>query len=130
MNKAIAENCPDGVDVYFDNVGGEILDSAMQNINDFARIINCGAISIYNKEEVPTGMRLEGIMVKKRALMQGFIVRDHVDEFQDAIKQLGSWLANDKLKFDETKRKGFENVPKAFIEIFEGKNTGKMLVEV
>ena len=130
MTKAISENCPDGVDVYFDNVGGEILDSAMQNINDFARIINCGAISIYNKEEVPTGMRLEGIMVKKRALMQGFIVRDHVDEFQDAIKQLGSWLADDKLKFDETKREGFENVPKAFIEIFEGKNTGKMLVKV
>ena len=70
MAKAIKEHCPDGVDVYFDNVGGEILDAAMQNINDFARIINCGAISIYNKEEVPKGMRLEGIMVKKRALMQ------------------------------------------------------------
>ncbi|ADF52943.1 NADP-dependent oxidoreductase [Zunongwangia profunda] len=130
MAKAIKEHCPDGVDVYFDNVGGEILDAAMQNINDFARIINCGAISIYNKEEVPKGMRLEGIMVKKRALMQGFIVRDHADEFQEAIKQLGSWLADDKLKFDETRREGFENVPKAFIEIFEGKNTGKMLVEV
>ena len=130
MAKAIEEKCPDGVDVYFDNVGGEILDAAMQNINDFARIINCGAISIYNKEEVPSGMRLEGIMVKKRALMQGFIVRDHADEFEGAIKQLGSWLADDKLKFDETKREGFENVPKAFIEIFDGKNTGKMLVEV
>ena len=62
--------------------------------------------------------------------MQGFIVRDHADEFQEAIKQLGSWLADDKLKVDETRREGFENVPKAFIEIFEGKNTGKMLVEV
>ncbi|WBL24052.1 NADP-dependent oxidoreductase [Zunongwangia sp. HGR-M22] len=130
IKEDIAKACPDGVDVYFDNVGGDILDAAMQNINDFARIINCGAISIYNKEEVPKGMRLEGIMVKKRALMQGFIVRDHADQFQDAIKQLGSWLADDKLKFDETKREGFDNVPKAFIEIFEGKNTGKMLVEV
>ncbi|WP_417887897.1 NADP-dependent oxidoreductase [Zunongwangia sp.] len=130
MAKAIAENCPDGVDVYFDNVGGNILDAAMQNINDFARIINCGAISIYNKEEVPKGMRLEGIMVKKRALMQGFIVRDHYEQFPEAIKQLGEWLADSKLDFDETVREGFENVPKAFLEIFEGKNLGKMVVKM
>lgn len=130
MAEAIAENCPDGVDVYYDNVGGDILDAAMQNINDFARIINCGAISIYNKKEVPTGMRLEGIMVKKRALMQGFILGDHSNRFPEAIKQLADWLSAGKLDFDETIREGFENVPKAFLELFEGKNLGKMVVKI
>ena len=130
MKKALAENCPGGIDVYFDNVGGEILDAVMQNINDFARIINCGAISLYNKEEMPTGPRLEGILIKKSALMQGFLVRNHVKDFGPAINQLGTWLKEGKLKYDETIIKGFENTPQAFIDLFKGKNTGKMVVEV
>ncbi|MUP45762.1 NADP-dependent oxidoreductase [Gramella sp. BOM4] len=130
MKKAIKEACPDGVDVYFDNVGGEILDATLQNINKAARIINCGAISIYNKTETPTGPRPEGILIKKSALMQGFLVRDHMGEFEKAIKQLATWLQEGKLKYDETIVDGFENTPKAFIQLFEGKNTGKMLVKV
>lgn len=130
INKEIEKNCPDGVDVYFDNVGGNILDAAMLHINDFARIINCGAISIYNEEKIPKGMRLENILIKKRAKMQGFFIEDHFDKFPEAIQQLSEYLKDNKLQFDETISKGFENLPKAFIEIFEGKNTGKMLVEV
>lgn len=130
MTKAIKETCPDGVDVYFDNVGGEILDAALQNINKAARIINCGAISIYNATEVPTGPRPEGILIKKSALMQGFLVRDHMKDFESAIQELAGWLKAGKLKYDETVVEGFENTPKAFIQLFEGKNTGKMLVKL
>ncbi|GAA4323076.1 NADP-dependent oxidoreductase [Pontixanthobacter gangjinensis] len=130
MQQAISEKCPDGVDVYFDNVGGEILDATLQNINKDARIINCGAISIYNSTETPTGPRPEGILIKKSALMQGFLVRDHVDDYQKAISQLAEWLKSGKLKYDETIVEGFEKTPKAFIDLFDGKNMGKMLVKV
>ena len=130
MTKAIKENCPDGVDVYFDNVGGEILDAALQNINKAARIINCGAISIYNATEIPTGPRPEGILIKKTALMQGFLVRDHMKDYERAIQELAGWLKAEKITYDETIVEGFENTPKAFIQLFEGRNIGKMLVEV
>jgi NADPH-dependent curcumin reductase CurA len=130
MKKAISEACPDGVDVYFDNVGGEILDAVLQNINKNARIINCGAISLYNETEVPTGPRPEGILIKKTALMQGFLIRDHAKDFGAALKQLGAWLQEGKLKYDETIVEGFEELPEAFIGLFDGKNTGKMLVKV
>ena len=130
MTEAIKENCPDGVDVYFDNVGGEILDAALQNINKAARIINCGAISIYNKTETPTGPRPEGILIKKSALMQGFLVRDHMEDFESAISQLASWLQSEKLKYDETIVEGFDKTPQAFIDLFDGKNMGKMVVKV
>jgi NADPH-dependent curcumin reductase CurA len=130
MQKAIAQKCPNGVDVYFDNVGGETLDAVMMNINRFARIINCGAISIYNEKEMPTGPRLEGILIKKSALMQGFLVRNHFDEFESTIKELAGWLSDGKLKYDETIVKGFDETPQAFLDLFDGKNTGKMVVEV
>lgn len=130
MKGAIKELCPNGVDVYFDNVGGEILDASLQNINKFGRIINCGAISIYNETEQPTGPRPEGILIKKSTLMQGFLVRDHVEDFEAAIQQLGSWLKDGKLEYEETIVEGFENIPQAFIDLFDGKNTGKMLVKI
>jgi len=130
MEKAVADACPDGVDVYFDNVGGEILDAAMQNINKNGRVINCGAISLYNKTEAPTGPRYEGIMVKKTVLMKGFLVRDHMDEFGPATQQLAQWLNEDKLTYEETIVDGFENIPQAFLNLFEGKNKGKMVVKI
>ena len=129
MQKAIAEKCSDGVDVYFDNVGGEILDATLQNINKNARIINCGAISIYNATETPTGPRPEGILIKKTALMQGFLVRDHMNDFKPAIEQLGKWLKEGKLKNEETIIEGFDKTPQAFIDLFDGKNKGKMVVK-
>lgn len=130
MIEAIADACPDGVDVYFDNVGGEILDAAMENINKNGRIINCGAISLYNKTEVPTGPRYEGTMVRKTVLMQGFLVRDHAKEFGPATKQLAQWLNEGKLTYEETIVDGFENIPQAFLDLFEGKNKGKMVVRI
>jgi len=130
IKKAIADACPDGVDVYFDNVGGEILDAAMENINKDGRVINCGAIALYNKTEVPTGPRYEGTMVQKTVLMQGFLVRDHAKEFGPATKQLAQWLNEGKLTYEETIVEGFENIPQAFLDLFEGKNKGKMIVKV
>ena len=130
LNKDLANACPQGIDVYFDNVGGEILDAAMLNMNKFGRIINCGAISIYNAKETPTGPRHEGLLIKNSLLMQGFTVRDFVKDFGPAINQLASWLKEGKLTYSETVVEGFDNIPQAFLDLFEGKNKGKMVVKV
>lgn len=130
MKKDISEACTDGVDVYFDNVGGAILDAVLANINKDARIINCGAISLYNETEIPTGPRPEGILIKKTAKMQGFLVRDHVKDFGPAIRQLSEWLQDGELIYEETIIEGFDKLPEAFIGLFEGKNVGKMVVKV
>lgn len=130
MKKAISEACPNGVDVFFDNVGGEILDAALINMNKYGRIINCGAISTYNDTETPTGPRVEPTLIKNSILMQGFIVRDFVKDFGPAQKRLAEWMEADKLSYMETVVEGFENIPQAFIDLFDGKNKGKMIVVV
>lgn len=130
MKKAIADACPQGVDIYYDNVGGPISDAVHRNINQFGRIIVCGAISTYNATEMPTGPRVEGFLIKKSILMQGFIVSDFSDKFPEGIQYLGLWLKEGKLKFEETVVEGFESIPQAFIDLFTGKNTGKMIVKV
>ncbi|MHA6280928.1 NADP-dependent oxidoreductase [Salinimicrobium sp. CAU 1759] len=130
MAHALRRICTDGVDVYFDNVGGEMLDAVLQNINKDARIINCGAISLYNETEIPTGPRPEGILIKKTALMQGFLIRDHAKDFGRALRQLGAWLQDGSLIYEETIVEGFEKLPEAFIGLFEGRNVGKMVVKV
>ncbi len=130
MSKAVATACPNGVDVYFDNVGGEILDAAMANINRKGRIVNCGAISLYNETKRPTGPRHETTLIKKSVLMQGFTVRDFQEEFGEAVQQLATWLQEDKLTYTETIVEGFDEIPQAFIDLFDGKNKGKMIVKV
>lgn len=130
MAKAIQEAAPDGVDVYFDNVGGEISDAVLANINKFGRVVVCGAISLYNETEVPTGPRVQPILVKNSVLMQGFIVSDYASKSPEAVKQLSEWLQKGNLTYSETVVEGFEQIPQAFIDLFEGKNTGKMVVKV
>ena len=130
MAKAIAEACPKGVDVYYDNVGGPISDAVHNNINQFGRIIVCGAISTYNATETPMGPRVEGFLIKKSALMQGFIVGNYASKFAEGAKQLGQWVQEGKLVDEETIVEGFENTPQAFIDLFSGKNTGKMIVKI
>ncbi|RZT95710.1 hypothetical protein EV201_0334 [Ancylomarina subtilis] len=130
MSQAIADACPNGVDVYFDNVGGEISDAVMLNVNRFARIIVCGAISLYNETSVPMGPRVQPILIKNSVLMQGFIVSNYMEKFAEAVPQLAQWLGEGKLKFTETVVEGFENTPQAFIDLFEGKNKGKMIVKI
>lgn len=130
MYKTISQTCPKGVDIYFDNVGGEISDGVILNINKFARIIICGAISLYNETRMPMGPRLQGAILVNSALMKGFIISDYADKFPAAIKQLTQWYLEDKIKNKETIIEGFENIPKAFLGLFDGRNTGKMMVKI
>lgn len=130
MSQAISKACPGGVDIYFDNVGGEISDAVLANINKHARIPVCGAISLYNATQVPQGPRVQPILVVKSALMQGFIVSDFSARFPEAIRQLSEWLQAGKLTYLETIVEGFDQIPQAFIDLFEGRNNGKMIVKV
>jgi NADPH-dependent curcumin reductase CurA len=130
MAKAIAEACPEGVDVYFDNVGGAISDAVLFNINKFARMIICGAISVYNETSLPMSVSVQPFLVKNSALMQGFIVSNYADKFPEAIKQLATWLQEGKLIYRETVVEGFDQIPQAFIDLFDGKNKGKMVVKI
>ncbi len=129
MNKAISLACPKGVDVYFDNVGGEISDAVINNIAFHARIPLCGQISLYNTTETPIGPRLQPILLTRSVLMQGFIIGDFKDQFPEGIQQLAQWVKEGKLKTTETIAHGFENLPKALLGLFKGENTGKMIVE-
>ncbi len=130
MTAAIAEAAPNGVDIYFDNVGGPISDAVLVNINRLARIIVCGAISVYNNTEAPKSLSVQPFLVKNSALMQGFIVSNYAEKFPEAMTQLTSWLAKGKLTYSETIVEGFDNIPQAFIDLFEGKNKGKMVVKI
>ncbi len=130
IRSAVADACPDGVDIYFDNVGGSISDAVITNINKGARIILCGQISLYNSTEMPMGPRLQPTLLKKSALMQGFIVSNYASRFGEGVQQLSEWLSEGKLSYQETIVQGFDSLPETFIGLFLGKNTGKMLVEM
>ncbi|MGB2759621.1 MAG: NADP-dependent oxidoreductase [Maribacter stanieri] len=130
MKAAIKEAAPNGVDIYFDNVGGPISDAVLFNINQFARIIICGAISVYNKTELPMAVAVQPFLVKNSALMQGFIVSNYAEKFPVAMKQLSTWLGEGKLTYKETIVEGFDNTPQAFLDMMNGKNKGKMIVKV
>lgn len=130
LKEAIKNACPGGVDIYFDNVGGDISDAVLANINKHARIAVCGAISLYNETKAPLGPRIQPIILTKSATMTGFIVSDFVEKFPTAVNMLATWLKDGKLKYAETIVEGFENIPQAFLDLFEGKNNGKMIVKI
>ncbi len=130
IRKDILKACPSGVDIYFDNVGGEISDGVLMNISKFARIIICGAISQYNKDQMTTGPRLQSLLLVNSAMMKGFLVNDYYSKFPEALGQLMHWYREGKLLLKETVTEGFEYIPDAFIGLFEGANTGKMIVKV
>ena len=120
----------DGIDVFFDNVGGRQLESALFALRDFGRVIACGAISRYNDEGPQPGPRNLGLIVTKRLRVEGFIVLDHLDRFRAFIEEVGPWVRDGKLACRETIVDGFERLPSAFAGLFSGDNTGKMLVRV
>lgn len=130
MAGALAAACPDGVDVYFDNVGGEISDAVVSQINKGARIIICGQISLYNAISQPVGPRIQPTILKRSALMQGFIVSDYISRFPEGFKALAGWVGSGQLKYTNTIYHGFKKLPEAFIALFEGKNLGKLVVEM
>jgi len=130
IKAAIAAVCLNGVDVYFDNVGGEISDGVIANLNNNARIIVCGSISNYNDTEAQTGPRLLPLVVYKRLSIRGFLIADYADKFAEGTTQLSTWLKDGKLTYSETIMEGFDKLPEAFIGLFEGKNEGKMIVKI
>lgn len=130
IKQAIRAACPKGVDIYFDNVGGEISDAVMQLLNQGARIPVCGQISLYCLERPDIGPRIQPYLLVNSALMKGFIVSNYAARFAEGGKQLAQWLAEGKLKYCETFVEGFENAPRAFLDLFTGKNLGKQLVRI
>lgn len=130
LNQAIKEACPGGVDVFFDNVGGEIFDAVFENINKKARIVICGQIAAYNKMDPPTGPRPQHALIRKSARMEGFVVFDFKPEFDKAKEQLAEWYNSGKIKYRENLIEGFENIPAAFIGLFSGENIGKQMIKV
>jgi NADPH:quinone reductase len=130
LGEAISRFCPKGVDIYFDNVGGEITDEVLQHINLFARIVICGQISQYNLEEKSTGPRPFPTLLFKSAIAQGIMVRHHADRFDHARDELAAWLKQGTLHARETVVTGLENAPRALIGIFNGENIGKQIVKV
>ena len=122
---------PGGIDIYFENVGGNHLEAVIFNMNPFGRIPVCGMISQYNKLNKPVpGPRNLGMIIGKRLLLQGFLVSDHRDELVQFQTDMASWIKEGKIKWEETIVDGIENTPKAFMGLFQGENTGKMLVRV
>lgn len=130
VRAALADACPNGIDVYYDNVGGDISDAVMLLINKGARISICGQISMYNLDRMDVGLRPQPLLLLKSAMMKGFIVIDYAPRFAEGLTQLGKWLAEGKLKYAENIIEGFENAPRAFLGLFAGENLGKQLVKV
>lgn len=128
--EALKEACPNGVDVYFDNVGGEISDAVMSLIKHGARISICGQISLYNLDKIDIGPRPQPALLVNSAMMKGFIIIDYAPRFVEGVMNLAQWLASGKLKYAETIVEGFENTPQAFIGLFSGDNLGKQIVKV
>ena len=127
---SMAEVCPEGIDVNFENVGGEIFEAALWSMRDFGRIALCGMISNYNDEQLQPGPRGMGVIIGRRLRIQGFIVTDHVDAFPEYAAKATGWLAAGKLQYRETIAEGIENAPAAFISMLKGGNTGKQIVQL
>lgn len=130
LSRALKEACPKGIDVYFDNVGGEVSDAVWPLLNHGARIVICGQISLYNLDKPDVGPRPQRYLLVNSAMMQGFIVRDYAARFAEGVMNLTQWLVAGKLKYAETIEEGFENTPQAFIGLFSGVNLGKQIVKV
>lgn len=130
MATAMDEACPDGIDVYFDNVGGEVLDAVIPVLNHYARIPLCGQIALYNEEGIPRGPRNEWKLVEKEVKMEGFLHGTYEPHHEDVNERLAKWIDDGKLTYRESIVEGIENAPEAFRGLFEGENIGKQLVEV
>jgi NADPH-dependent curcumin reductase CurA len=126
---ALKAECPNGIDVYFDNVGGDVLKAVLRQVNPFARIPLCGHIAQYSATEMPPGPNL-GVVVGMRVKIQGFIVSDHVDRLGDFLREASAWVREGRLKYREDIAEGLDSAPQAFIGLLRGKNLGKQLVRV
>jgi NADPH-dependent curcumin reductase CurA len=126
----LKKGCPEGIDLYFDNVGGKQLEAALDNIKTFGRVVLCGMISQYNLTSPPVGPSNLFLAITNRIRLQGFIVTDHNDMIDQFQNQMSTWIKDGKIAWKETIVKGLENAPKAFIGLFKGENFGKMLIKI
>jgi NADPH-dependent curcumin reductase len=129
LTKRLASACPSGIDVYFDNVGGAVLDAVFRLMNQNARIPLCGTIADYNATETSGGPHLRPLLVK-RAMIKGFIITDHGDRAPAGFKDLAAWIKDGTLRYREDIVEGLDNAPAAFLKLFDGTNLGKLLVRV
>jgi NADPH-dependent curcumin reductase len=128
---ALGEHCPEGIDVYFDNVGGEILDAALARLARHARVVICGAISQYNATGAMRGPSNYMSLLVNRASMTGFLVFDFADRYAEAAREMAGWLKAGKLHArEDIARGGIERFPETLLRLFEGANTGKLVLEV
>jgi len=130
VTEQLAAAAPEGIDVYFDNVGGDHLEAAIESFNVHGRAAICGAISMYNSTEPPAAPRNLATVVGKRLTLRGMLVGDHGARMPDFIAEVGGWLREGKLRYEETIVDGIENAPAAFIGMLRGENTGKMIVRL
>ncbi|HLI11128.1 MAG TPA: NADP-dependent oxidoreductase [Alphaproteobacteria bacterium] len=127
---ALKAACPDGIDVYFDNVGGPVTDAVFPLINLRARIVICGQISQYNLEKPEMGPRFLWHLIRTRARIEGFLVFDYADRYKEGLSQLAAWLKEGKLKYREDITAGLENAPRKLIGLLRGENFGKALIKI
>jgi NADPH-dependent curcumin reductase CurA len=129
LDAALREQCPDGIDVYFDNVGGEILDAALAHLARHARVVICGAISQYNSGAVRGPSNYLSLLVN-HASMTGFVMSDYLDRYLEAVREMAGWLAAGELVSREDIAHGLENFPEVLLRLFSGENTGKLVLEL
>ena len=130
VRKALARHCPKGIDIYFDNVGGEILETALSMLARRARVIICGAISQYNSTTGMVGPRNYMSLLVNHALMEGFVVFDYAERYAEGMKALAGWTIEGKLKAREDVVDGLETFPETLLKLFRGENFGKLVIKV
>ncbi len=130
VGEALREHCPEGIDVYFDNVGGDILDAALARLARGARVVICGAISQYNKMDAMKGPSNYMSLLVNRARMEGFVVIDYMARAPEAVREMAGWIAEGKLIAREDVVEGFESFPEALQKLFRGENVGKLVLKV
>lgn len=130
LSSELKKGCPEGIDLYFDNVGGKHLEAALDNTKIFGRIVLCGMISQYNVTAPYVGPSNIFLAITNRIRLQGFIITDYYEMFNQFQENMSNWIKDGKIKWKETIIQGLENSPKAFIGLFKGENFGKMLIKI
>jgi NADPH:quinone reductase len=130
LHAQLKELCPNGIDIYFDNVGGAITDAVMRQLNVRARVAVCGQSSLSNSEEPDVGPRWLSQLVLRQAKVEGFLVGQFSDRYEEAYRQLSTWLRDRRLKYHEEVAEGLEDAPRAFVAMLQGRGMGKQLVKV
>ena len=126
----LREEFPDGISLFFDNVGGQVLDDTLLRMAWFSRVVLCGGISAYNDEELPPGPRNYMQIVIRRLTVKGFILIDYLAQARKAMEEISGWIADGKLAHAEDVQEGFEKAPETLLRLFQGKNLGKQLLKI